>query len=71
MAARCWAAWLALVWVAAAASDELSCDAVDCSNHGFCDAGACTCYPGWTGEDCAERAECPAACNLKGPRHAA
>ena len=23
-----------------------------CSNHGECNCGKCTCYPGWTGEDC-------------------
>eukprot|EP00966_Prymnesium_polylepis_P302576 6990202-Prymnesium_polylepis.1 len=53
------------LWLGALLASSEDCS---CSQHGYCDdAGVCTCYPGWTADDCSERAECPASCNLRGP----
>lgn len=59
------ASWLAAA-LATAAAYTAPCPN-GCSLKGTCEAsGLCTCYPGWTGEDCAVPLRCPDDCNKQG-----
>ena len=38
----------------------------DCSGHGVCAGGICSCSPGWKGVDCATKSFCPNNCSGHG-----